>query len=29
LILIVVFQPVKTEYFNEGDVFDGKEKKSS
>ncbi|MBE7058116.1 MAG: class C sortase [Ruminococcaceae bacterium] len=29
LIMIVVFQPVKTEYFNEGDVFDGIEKKSS
>ena len=29
LIMIVVFQPVKTEYFNEGDVFDGNEKRSS
>lgn len=29
LILIVVFQPVKTEYYNEGDMFDGKEKVSS
>ena len=29
LIMIVVFQPVKTEYFNEGDVFDGIEKRSS
>lgn len=28
-ILFVVFQPVKTEYFNEGDVFDGKKKESS